>query len=558
MTNGHRTCVLVAAIVAAGCSGRRPVPDRAPAAAPAPPVALAVERVVDLTAADRHAPPRIPPLERRCGPKVSGGPRPDGHGYELAATFLRPIPSGPRTVERAREAIPRGRTPFESALERHRGLHDCYRWARVRSPEWEGTIATRLEVDEQGQVDWVQTIAPERDLAPLRACVSDVLMGLRPLGATPRRTIALVSLDFHRRGLGPPPPTLRRPAAEPRNATERCLPLPARSPVDLLELGSFSVDDFDGEQAEMEREAKARDARRAWERGGRRGPEPEPYVRTRAARDEHLATVISYREQAGSAVRSFAYNRGAYQRCYADAFARHPGLAGRLAVRIEFTAEGEVAEATIPDRELSTTDPELTSCMLDAARTQWLETMGGEGPVTVILPMVLTPEATARPAVDGVPTVTAVERYAQEALARGWAETALHAYATLVEQGGDHPRRCHWHAGALRAALEVAPWVDERALRAADELLAHAAAHRAEEPTSACLTAASTAIARVFLEPYERGHDDGAGVRLHPDYARHYLELARERYRSLIRRAPFVTEFVRAPDDVATAPRLPD
>jgi hypothetical protein len=141
--------------------------------------------------------------------------------------------------------------------------------------------------------------------------------------------------------------------------------------------------------------------------------------------------------------------------------------------------------------------------------------------------------------------VSAVEAHAVAALARGHVEVALRAYGALLTAGaGDARRRCGWHAGALRSALAVAPWIDARVLRASDELVDHVAAHRAE--TTTCLAEALPALERLFLEPLERVREDPS-IRFHPEHVLRHVAIARGRRDALLARAPFLAGVVERP-----------
>lgn len=259
-----------------------------------------------------------------------------------------------------------------------------------------------------------------------------------------------------------------------------------------------------------------------------------------------MPTWVSRRAPPESVLRSFAWNRGAYQRCYAQAFARRPGLAGKLVVRALFDREGNVSTAVILKNELSSPDREFEACALAAAREQWMESMGGQTGVLADWPLLLTPAETAAPARPPVLTAGAVAAYADQALARGFGELALRAYAALAQQGGDDPRRCGWYVGALRAALLVAPWVDARVFHAVDELLDHLVAQKDAPDAAACVADARSSLERVFMEPYERAYEPLRG-REDPGLLRHYVDLTHQRHRALIAKAPFLSAVLPAP-----------
>ena len=303
--------------------GKTPASGRAPARRPAPPW-LRGGRASWIhggrSPRRRGVPPRAAAVRSEGKQRRSS---PDGHGYARGTTLRPVLRTSYPWSERARP-YPRA-NPFESALERHRGLRLLPLGSGSPSAEWEGTIATRLEVDVSRDRSIVQTIAPERD-GPASSVRSDVLMGLRPFGATPRRTIALVSLDFHRRGLGPPPLTLRRPAAEratpPRDA--RLPARPCRSPGAGVVLGRRFRP---GKPRWSARRTLA--TRDAWERGAAR-------TGARALRaDRDLRATSTSRPSSLSRAGGIGgpilrvQPRGVPG--YADAFARHPGLAGRPA-----------------------------------------------------------------------------------------------------------------------------------------------------------------------------------------------------------------------------------
>jgi len=189
---------------------------------------------------------------------------------------------------------------------------------------------------------------------------------------------------------------------------------------------------------------------------------------------------------------TIGYNVGEYRRCYRDALARRPGLGGAVKVEARFAENGVVESSRVVASTVG--EPALEGCLATAMAELWIEPelVGSETTITWTFRLVPSPiPPQLRLPAEAAPELVA--RGADEALRRGDPHTALRRYHALARQRPDDPRACGWHAGALRAALEVEPWIGPRVERAADAVIdAYALT-----PTAACLAAATPALQRV-------------------------------------------------------------
>ena len=177
------------------------------------------------------------PRTRSC-PAEPSADDPTTEHIDLTAEDIdvAPLPYGPRIAHEPLVAYARNRQELASALsELGDALTPCYRWARQRTPELEGTLAGQATIDAWGRIGAVGFDAVPAT-AEVASCLSGALLG-RIVGEggeqyTPRVTHVTFTVVLQRSGLGRPH-GVAAPAATPMPpAPALCVLRPPTLPVD--------------------------------------------------------------------------------------------------------------------------------------------------------------------------------------------------------------------------------------------------------------------------------------------------------------------------------------
>lgn len=451
-----------------------------------------------------------PPLLKVCVPARNEPQYRKKTIYDLDDEILKPDSVGPWVRERPRDGLPRALMQAKAALEERREvLRQCYRWARYRDRSLQGMVQVEVRVDPFGA--WATPrVTPEMPGGiELAACVGRVLAGLREMQVTARNTDGQFGIRFvpssQRRPRSAPP----RPESGPPPAASgpACLLLPAQVPRDRLVAHEplLEIDDYDTEQARTDDEFDFTQKLDAWELGGQRGPRP---VRPPMVEVSGCGLTVRASMGVDGIRQSLRYNMGAYGACYAQAHARHPGLAGRVVIGISVDLGGSL---TARVTQSTVQDAELAECLRQAVEEVWFAPWSQDwGKLEITYPFVLSPEPATRADIELChATITGIEVRALAQLNRGDGRAALRSYSALLRQGREHPHRCQWHTGALAATLALAPWQDERVLTAARELVAAlvrpaGTSERDAQLRSVCLDRAAPLLSRLATDIHKR------------------------------------------------------
>lgn len=427
--------------------------------------------------------------------------------FEYVDERITPLPFGPQVAERSLLGVPRNDGELTRLLdERRAALHDCYRWARYNDRALQGTFAVAGEITPFGalQIARVQPPALTPQAAALAKCIARVLHGTELGAAAPRHTRLQLSLRFAPSKLGRPAQPPRQPAAwQPSGTMPSCLRAPETLPVDELAVPALApIDDFDADQeSEEDYQQRLHELREKEADMRRRGicflpgrVVRKPSIRVSQAVIRPLPDKHNIRQ-------TLRGNLGAYRACYRSALALHPGLSGRVTLRLRVDRLGGVQAEVSSD---TTGDTVLAECLRRAAAEVWFYPWPlDSGEVEIIYPLLLQPEAPPPIPVPQQDTVSGIERRAAAQLEQEDGVAALRSYAALVHQlPPEHPHQCQYRRGMLAALLLRYPWyiADERVDATADALVARLAR---EPPGSACAQAAAPLLLRIAQEAHQ-------------------------------------------------------
>lgn len=448
-------------------------------------------------------------MQKICIP----APNPPQHRSRIVIDFddepIEPGLWGPRVRDRPRPGLPRELRQSQAALEAGRAaLKQCYRWARSHERTLQGVVQVAVRIDPFGA--WTpQRVVPEMPGGgELAGCVGAAVAELRESQVTPRNTEWQFRIRFVPSSQRPPRSAPPRPAAHLPHAENgpACLWLPTPVPIDRLAPPEplLEIDDYDVQQAREDADFDYQQQLAAWQRGGKRASAPRrsPAVQIRSG------ALIQPSPVAASEIRrSLRYNQGAYGACYAQALARHPGLAGRVVLNATVDHAGS---PTVRVQQSNGADAALEECLRQAVAEVWFEPWNlDSGRVEFNYSLLLVPAPDEKPASGPLrDTIAGIEARAQAQLNQADGNAALRSYSALLRQLPDHPHRCQWQAGALAATLVLAPWQDDRVLAAATDLvgiLAQPPGSRAAPQRSACLSLAAPLLTRLATDVHRIG-----------------------------------------------------
>jgi hypothetical protein len=372
----------------------------------------------------------------------------------------------------------RVRTPLSvtSALaHRQRVLHECYRWARWKQHDLAGTMALTLDIGPTGDITRVGVDDAKR-WGELAGCVADVLPTVSSFASVPITTQIQLPVTFTPSGQGPADKRPARPAKMARPKPDPACRVAPGDGIDALTYASplVEVNDFDEAQADIERqraECRASGIKRCTIRRhivvGRIG------IPTMTG-DLDKAMLRAY----------VGYNRGAFGSCFADA-------SGEVGLVYQIAADGTLVSLAV---EKPSRNAALDECVRAAMAEVRFPAASGGGLVTVHMPFTAGPPVAAVPAPGARDTVAAIEASAKAALDAGDGDAALRRYAALAR----HEPTCSRRLDVLRAILVARPWIDDRVMAAAADVVASA-------PTGACAKAAGPVLVGLAIVPHRNG-----------------------------------------------------
>ncbi|MBS1121342.1 MAG: hypothetical protein H6Q90_3570 [Deltaproteobacteria bacterium] len=377
--------------------------------------------------------------------------------YEFAPRPIEPVRRGPTTADRSRAGLPRSSLQLDEAFNRAaQPITRCWKWASAR-----GATPTTIEVtftaDGFGKTSQLSVTAKHHASAELVGCLQDTLRELELRELSARTTRMTATLLFTLADQPPWPARPRRPIAIAAEGLRQrtCTPILVDGPIDRVKAGvPLEVSDAD------------------------------------ASRTPHLPTVRvgcvtrSWLPNKRDIRQAFEANLGAYQRCYADARSRDPGLAGTVLLTARFAGSGIASNVTVSGAG----EASFESCLVAAARDVWLTPSPGAGhSIEVRFPLAL------------VPATQPTAQTAEALLVAGDSDAAIERWAAELATSRDAPSACLARVGILRALVAQAPWPDDARTDAAlRELGAFAATMRRSELLP-CIEQASDLIRELAM-----------------------------------------------------------
>lgn len=439
-------------MTALGCRAAATTP---PAAAPPTPAHQ------DAAAVYEPPPPSVPvPSHVECHafPPAESTRWTGARVYDFSAVELSPVNAGPRIRDRPHVGLGRTTRELRAVFAENGGdIASCWKFASSRGAA-PTTLAVGMTIEPLGSTRDLTVTSERAEDAELAACVRAALEGASFVGTTTRPLRLATELAFTRADQlpwkAPWPSPVPRPAIERRRGTV-CSP--------VIDDGQVAVVGL-----EKPLEVSDADPSRVPPRHG------VPEVRFGCAQ-----TILDVDKRA---IRiAFESNRGAFQRCYADAAARDPALAGEVAFQLAFDAAGAVRTAQWTS---GPGDEPFHACMIAALAELWV-VPAPSSPLEVHLPFALVPLPASPPAVDDPAAL----------LAAGDAEGALAAWTAKLRSPVSPELACRGRAGVLLALAKMTPWLDDPRITAAIADLASAAAALSPGAGRACVAPTSDLVA---------------------------------------------------------------
>ncbi|MEO8706897.1 MAG: hypothetical protein ABI867_43120 [Kofleriaceae bacterium] len=381
--------------------------------------------------------PIIPTVSTACrGPEHE----PPLTVFPFNADDIEPVPIGPRIADRPRTGRPRTIAQLDEAFDRGaRGITGCWKWASARGAR-ATSVDVALAVEPVGTISKLVVTGRARELV---ACLEQTLPTL-VFDTSPRTTRYRARIDFKLAAQPAWPAVPQRPAPAPPPPERVCTPV-ARITDTVVAPVPYSVDDSDPTRTPNTPTVRLGCNTRT------------PYV---------SKWVIRW------AIRS---NRGAFQRCYADARTREPTLTGIVTIHAQFERSGSATNVSVDGAG----DGELRECIAIAAREVWLAPAGDRA-IRISYPLRLAP-----------PPGEPADRTAQSLLAYGDTDAAITSWDRELQITRDPAAACRARVGIVRAFMARAPWEDDpRTLAGLRDL-------------SAFITTLDRATAYACLAPFE-------------------------------------------------------
>jgi hypothetical protein len=421
--------------------------------------------------------------------------------YDFAPMALSPVRRGPRTRDRPRVGIGRMTHDLRALFAaRSDEVINCWKFASSR-----GARATSLEVgvtiDPLGNTSDLRVTSQRAQDDALIACVTESLTGASYTGTATRAIRLGATLDFT---LADQPawPRLWPKVAHRAHADERagsvCTPV---------------IDDGATTQVRLPRPLVVSDFDPS------RTPPPPPGSRRAVVPEVRIGCTMVTVEADKRTIRTAVMsNYGAFQTCYADAFARDPALAGEVRLQTNFRRGGAASNPRVTS---GAGDPQLHSCLVAAMQELWIAPGPSEdGGLEVNLTFTLSPPPTPL-----APTTDPVTM-----LAAGDPEGALAAWTAILNRPHAHSTDCSARAGVVNAIAALAPWLDDPRMRAAIQDLADAAALLPADAAKTCVAAVAQVIAGLTR------------LRGQPRFGPALTHEALERYTTALPLAPFLDD----------------
>ncbi len=373
--------------------------------------------------------------------------------YDFAPMSLWPLRKGPRIAERPRTGLGRTTRELRAVFARnHADIASCWKYQTSRGAKT--TLLTAgMTIEPLGSTRDLTVTGERSEDQALAACVTTALSTSSFIETTTRPIRLTARLAFTR-------------SQQPE--WKRAWPTPVAHPDRDLRTGtvcSHVIDDGQVAQVELPKPLEVTD----WDDSREppsRGAVPE--VRVGCAQ----TFVDTDKRAIRMGVKS---NYGALQRCYADAAARDPRLAGEVTLQLTFDRAGATNTARVTG---GVGDPALHACLVAGLEDVWVS----PGPHAALaleanLTFTLAPLPSPPPAADDPVAL----------LAGGDAEGALAAWTAKLRTPVSPELACRGRAGVVLAIAELAPWLDDARFHAALADLARAAAVLSPERARTCV-----------------------------------------------------------------------
>lgn len=380
--------------------------------------------------------------------------------YDFAPIELRPVDAGPRIRDRPRIGIGRTTRDLRTVFAENRtDIANCWKFASSRGAR-PTTLVVGMTIEPLGSTRDLTVTSERADDTQLATCVRSALEGATFVGTTSRPLRLTTELAFTH--ADQPPWKSPWPSPVPRAWIDRrrgtvCSSVLDDGPVAPVALAKpLEVSDADPSRVP---------------------PRPGvPEVKLGCAQ-----TILETDKRAVRA--AFESNRGALQRCYAEAATRDPNLAGEVAFQLAFDPAGTVRSARLAS---GVGDAAFHACMLRALEELWVMPVPSS-PLEVNVPFTLAPRPAAPPARDDPAAL----------LAAGHAEAAIAAWTAKLRTPVSPELACRGRAGVLLAVAQTAPWLDDARVTAAIADLARAATALSPRAARACVALVADTIAQL-------------------------------------------------------------